>query len=226
MATHRYSYPSRIYRDFFSISPSDYQGIIRFFERNEEVIHQLAWDEHLELLGGYAGALFAVGEYRKYLLIADVLIEAALDGAIPTPPPFEQLLFRKAASYYQIAAYEKASHVLEELIRIRPEHEDARLFLLKVTGKKQERLRAQYIAVAVMLAALGSLLYSAELLLVRPFYAMYASWAERLRLLVFAGSLMSWLGGGVYVYLKSYFRVNSFVLAQKRRKREAGSADN
>jgi hypothetical protein len=174
----------------------------------------------------YAAALFTVGEYRKYLLIADVLIEAALDGATPGAPPFEQLLFRKAASYYQIAAYEEAAHVLEELIRIRPDHEDARLFLLKVMGKKQRRLRAQLLAVAVMLAAFGSLLYSAELLLVRPFYAMYVSGAEQLRMLVFTGSLACWLGGGVYVYLRSYYQVHSFVLAQKRRKQQAGSMDN
>jgi len=226
MATHRYSYPSRIYRDFFSIPPTDYQGHIRFFERNEEAICQLAWDEHLELLEKYAAALFTVGEYRKYLLIADVLIEAALDGATPGAPPFEQILFRKAASYYQIAAYEEAAHVLEELIRIRPDHEDARLFLLKVMGKKQRRLRAQLLAVAVMLAAFGSLLYSAELLLVRPFYAMYVSGAEQLRMLVFTGSLACWLGGGAYVYLRSYYQVHSFVLAQKRRKQQAGSMDN
>ncbi len=225
MATHRYSYPSRIYRDFFSISPSDYHGIIRFFERNEEAINRLAWDEHQQLLEKYAGALFAVGEYRKYLLLADILIEAALDEAMPDAPPFEQLLFRKAASYYQISAYEEASHVLEELIRIRPDHQDARLFLLKVLGKKQQQFRARYLALAVILAAFGSLLYSTELLFVRPFYAMYAAKVGQLRMLVLAACLMSWLGGSVYVYLKSYYKVNSFILAQKRRKHKSTSPE-
>ena len=217
---HRYSYPSRVYRDFFSISPNDHQAIIRFFEQNEEAIQQLTWNEHLQLLEAYAGALFAVGEYRKYLLIVDVLIEAALDGGSAASLPFGQLLFRKAASYYQVAAYKHAGHVLKELIRIYPNYEDARLFLLKVIKKEQHRTRGYYLAATIMSAALGSLLYSAELLFVRPFYTMYAPKVEQLRLLMFVGSLLAWFGGGVYIYLKSYCKVNTFVRAQKRRKQK------
>lgn len=220
VAMHRYSYPSRVYRDFFSISPNDYQAIIRFFEQNEEAIQQLTWDENLELLAAYAGALFAVGEYRKHLLLVDVLIEAALDGGSAALLPFGQLLFRKAASYYQVAAYEQAGHVLKELIRIHPDHEDARLFLLKVTKKEQHRLRGYYLATAIILAASGGLLYSAELLFVRPFYTMHAPKVEQLRLLMFVGSLLAWIGGGVYIYLKSHSKVNAFVRAQKERKQK------
>ena len=79
------------------------------------------------------------------------------------------MLFRKAASLYNIMEYGKAEYILRELIKIDPYCEDFILFLRKCLGKKSRassiKVKCQYPAVpALCIRYIGrSIIHSAIL---------------------------------------------------------------
>ncbi len=113
------TYHSQIYRDFRDIEPTEYRAITRFYEDHVDAIHQLDFEEYFELLVAYTDALFEIGVYERHLLIVDEVIETTILKNIKF---FEQediyyrMLFRKAASLFNLLEFEKAAHILRELI--------------------------------------------------------------------------------------------------------------
>lgn len=222
MASHSSPYRSRLYRDFFAIAPEDYLQIIRFFEEKEAEIGRLEGDEHFDLLLAYTDALFAVGDYRRHLLMVDFVIESALQSSsapIRSSAIFQRLLFRKAASCFHVRRYAQAEHVLRELLRINHDHGAAQVFLRKVLRSRQPGAYQLSRAIAIGLMAMGGALFCAELLLIRPFYALQVEKAVWLRRALFIAGAGAFIMGIVWVYIRAYLQTRRFVNAQKKRKR-------
>jgi hypothetical protein len=67
------TYYSQLYRNFRAIEPTEYRRVVRFFEKYEKNILQLDFDEYFDTVFVYNNALFEIGEYRKHILMSDVL---------------------------------------------------------------------------------------------------------------------------------------------------------
>ena len=96
MAFHQQTYHSPIYRNFRAIDGSEHRRIVRFYERNEKSILLLDFEEYFELLVTYTKALFEISEYRKHLLMADVVVKTSiLQNITHVIPLFLDLLLHR-----------------------------------------------------------------------------------------------------------------------------------
>lgn len=188
MPYYQSTYHSKLYRDFKEIAGTDYRGVIRFYEENEQQIQKLDEDEHFDLLASYVNSLFEIGAYQRHLLMVDLVIETTVDQNIKSyrgEDLFYNSLFKKAASLYNLRKYAKAEYILCELIRIDPSNEEVPLFLKKCYRRKSPRLIQHTRAASIFLFLLTALIISIEVLFVRPFYDMYTPLIERSRFSTF-----------------------------------------
>ena len=114
MPLYQSTYHSRIFRDFKEIDAANHRRIIRFYEDKEEDIQRLDFEEYFQLIVAYVNALFEVGAYQKHLLMVDVVIEMTIVHNVERykgEDIYEKMLFRKAASLYNIMEYAKAEYV-------------------------------------------------------------------------------------------------------------------
>ena len=122
------AYRLKIYRNFKSIEAADYHGIARYYERFEQDIHQLDFDEYFDCLASYTQALFEIGDHRKHLVMCDFLLETIIIQNVETwggEDLYAKTLLAKATSLYYLQEYEQSAHILQELIKINPEYSDA-----------------------------------------------------------------------------------------------------
>lgn len=188
MPFYQSTYHSKIFRDFKEIDAANYRRIIRFYEDKEEEIRQMEFQEYFQLLTAYVNALFEVGAYQKHLLMVDIVIEMAIVHNVELyrgEDIYQKMLFRKAASLYNIMDYDKAEYILRELIKIDPYSEDAVLFLRKCLRRKQPAFLHSAKAASIFLFLLSAFVISIEMLFVRPFYKQQADEVEMARTGIF-----------------------------------------
>jgi hypothetical protein len=170
------TYYTQVYRQFKSIDPGAYRDIIRFYEKEEDRILRLPFDEFFELLVAYVQALFEIGAYRKHLLLVDVVIEKSISNNISLfkgEDIFHKMLFRKAASFYNTHEYKKSEYILSELIRMQPNDSDNAMLYRKCRLKARPRLLNNARAVGIFLFLMAAFVIALEVLFVRPWYAMH-----------------------------------------------------
>lgn len=221
MTQRLFTYPSQLYRDFMEIEPSSYHQIIRFVESHEDEMEYIHDEERFELLESYVTALFEVGAYRKHLQQVDRVIEEVIGQNIrffKGEDIFQKMLFRKAASHYQLLEYSRAEFVLKELLRINPAYADAAQFLKKCRRSKRPRLLRQSKAVSVLLFMLAAVVIAVEVLIVRNFYPEYTQLIETTRLSLMGAGLLVLFGGDLIHRLLIEADVNEFIQEARRRK--------
>jgi hypothetical protein len=175
------TYHSRIYRDFRAIPEKDYHGKIRYFEKKEEEIKRLGFDEFLELTAAYTEALFQVGVYRKHALMADVVLELSIRYNIfryKGEDLFRTTLFQKAASHYNLFEPETAEHLFSELVKLDPSDRSAAHFFRRCRQRRYPRLQNGFRAMSIFLFLMAAGLVALEILIVQPFYGIYAQLLE------------------------------------------------
>lgn len=182
------TYYTKVYRQFKAIDPSAYRDIIRFYEREEEKILRLEFDEFFELLVAYVDALFEIGAYRKHLLLVDVVIEKSITNNISLYKEedlFRKMLFRKAASLYNTQEYIKSAYILTELLKINNEDPSYGMLYRKCRLKARPSLLNHTRAGAVFLFFITALIIALEVLFVRPWYEMHTTVIMGVRNLTF-----------------------------------------
>ncbi len=125
----------KTYRNFKAIEPRDWPRIVRYYERHERAIHDLSPDEFFDCLRTYTEALFHSGQSAKHLVMSDALIREIFSQNIRAwhgDDVFEQVLFQKAASHFNLDEHGRAEHVLRELLKLRPGHQLAKRLLFRV----------------------------------------------------------------------------------------------
>jgi len=216
-------YYSRVYRDFKAIEATDYRQIIHFYEGNEEQVLQLDEQECFELMYAYTNALFEVGYHQKHLLMSDNALAWVIEYNIREhrgEDVFATLLFRKAASFFNLDRNEEARHVLEELVRIDPYDEDVILFLKKCLRRMEPAILNHAKAASIFLLLLTAFIISIEVLFVRPFYKIYVDLIEASRITTFIIACSILAMGTLWHYLRVENRVNEFVLQTRRSKKQ------
>lgn len=199
------TYYTKVYRQFKAIDPTAYREIIRFYEKEEEKILRLEFDEFFELLVAYVNALFEIGAYRKHLLLVDVVIEKSITNNVTNyqgEDIFRKMLFRKAASFYNIHEYIKCAYILTELIKIEGDEPACAMLYRKCRLKARPTLLKHTRAIGVFLFLMTALIIAMEVLFVRPWYEMHIALVMGVRNSTFLlGCLILVVGFGYNYYL-------------------------
>lgn len=208
------TYYSKIYRVFLSLEETSFQELIRFFEENEKEIRDLDFEEYFDVLVTYVTALFEVGAYREHLLMVDVVIETSIINNIEEykgEDLFRRMLFRKAASLYHTGQFQKAEHILAELLRMNQADQSAILFLKKCLRTHYPQVRSNARATAVFSFLLTAFVIALEVLLIRPFYEMHAKTVELSRNFIFVFGILCIVFGDLYHLYLSEREVRGFL---------------
>lgn len=181
-----------VYYDYLDIDYNAYQERIRFFEKQREVITELPYEMRLELSLDYVNALFEVGDYYGYLKHIDKLLETVLMDNVYDlngVDIYQELLFKKASSYYNIVDHVRAEHVYSELIKIDPENRIYQLAYAKnyTDHRRYESQKTRGFVIALFI--LTGMVIGIELLVIRPFYSELAGAFELIRNLTFSSGL-------------------------------------
>jgi len=215
------TYHSKIYRDFKDIDAGSYRTIMRFYEERESDIQQLEFGEYFELLLAYTNALFEIGAYRKHLLMADAVIEISIVQNIHRfqgDDVYCKMLFKKAASHFNLMEYAKTKHILRELIKINPSDLDTIAFLKKCLRRQRPRYVKTTRAIAVLLFLLTAVAIGLEILVVRHFYPMYEATFETTRNVLFVMAWVVLIAGDILLRWRVEKAVNLFVERVKNKK--------
>lgn len=195
--------PADLSAALHSLRGDAHRPVIHFFEKHEEAIRHLNREEFFELLQYYLDALFACGEYARYLQRVEEALLLALDTRVHTikgEEVFHHLLFRKAASAYHLGKSEQTRHLLRELLRLNPHHRLARRFLIRCLSDGQTATRQVVRAVSILLFLATAGIIAVEVFWVRPFYPEWIARVEALRIAGFALGLAVWLIGEAAIY--------------------------
>ena len=217
------TYRSSLFQSFKAIDAGEFRQVMRYYERNEKAILQLDFEEYFEMLVAYTTALFETSEYQKHILMADVVIETSIIENISIVNGheiFKSTLFRKAASHYNLFEYEKAIHVLRELLKIEPNNQDNARFLEQCLREHKPQIARHSRAIAILLFLLAALTISIEVLIVRNFYPDFASYIELSRNIMFFLGISILLGGAFWHRWKCYNEVQQFVKSVKGKKKQ------
>ena len=215
------TYHSRVYKDFKEIESNAHRQIIRFFEKHEKMINSLEFEEYFELLVAYVDALFEIGSYQKHLVLVDIVVENSINSNIHIykgEDIFFIMLFKKAASHFNLHEYDKAEHILKELIKIDPQDKEVLSFLKRCLRRRGSNLLSIARAFSIFLFLLTACIICVEVLLIRPFYEMYASKVEASRIGTFFIGIATLIGGDFIHRVSIESKVNSYADKVKKKK--------
>lgn len=215
------TYQSSLFKNFKAISAGEFRQIMWYYERHQKAILALDFEEYFEILVTYTHALFEVAEYQKHIKMADLVIETSIIENIKYvngQEIFKAMLFRKAASHYNLFEYKKAIHVLRELLKIEPNDHENMLFLEKCLRKDKPQIVRNTRAIAILLFLVSALTISIEVLLVRNFYPDWVAYIELSRNIMFGFGLFILVGGLIWHRWQSFNEVQKFIEEVKKNK--------
>ena len=214
-------YHSKLYRDFKTIEAGSPHNVIRFYEKHENAIRRLEYDEFYDLLKDYVTALYNSGAYRKHLLMVDTVIEASLQGQYPTyleRAIFRDMLYQKAVSLFNNLQLNEADYITRELIRIDPYDQESIHLLRRILLREQPNYIRTTRAASVFLFMLSATVIALELLFIRHFYDLYTPYVEASRNMIFAAGGALLVGGWLYQHWEVEKEVNDFVQRNRKEK--------
>jgi len=211
--------PNAISEQIRSLRTDAHRPVIHFFEKHETAIRGLEPWEYLDILLIYLDALFACGEYPRFLERVDEGLILSLDGRLQTLEEgevYHHLLFRKAAATWHGGDLSATEHILRQLLRLDPGHTLAARFLTRClsAGRKAERQRIRALAIGSFL--LTTLVLALEALWIRPFQAEWTGTVETARNVLFVSGWVV-LGGGEWLLLRKARRETQYWRQQKAR---------
>jgi tetratricopeptide (TPR) repeat protein len=215
------AYHSKIYRGFKEIEPDEHLSLVRYYETYEDEIKLLDFTEFFELLIAYIEALFEVGAYQNHSLMVDAAIEISITNNIKfynKKDIYCELLFKKAASYYNLMRYDEAQHILRELIKINPQNEISIRFLNKCMLRKKPKFIRNAQALSILLFLLAALIISIELVFIRPLFEMHTSTVELARNTIFFFGIVILTGSEIVTRVNVKKQINSFVTQARKKK--------
>jgi hypothetical protein len=168
---------------------------VRYYEENQEKIGWLSHEGRLEMDMDYCLCLFEIGRYQRFLQKADAVIEDIIYENIyeyMSVNIYEDLLFKKAACFYNLNQIKQAEKILIEIMRINAGNEEAGSLLALCKRKSDKDLFVMFKALAVVSLFIAISITIARIILIEPFYDQYLTpfiWIRNI-LLVVAGFLI------------------------------------
>lgn len=173
MNQHSSVYYSPIYRRFKSFDANAYRAVVHFYEKNEDEISRLDFEEYFDFLVTYTNALFHSGEYQKHLLMADVVIETSFEQNVlffQEDDILQKTLLQKASSHYHLMDFKKSVYVLSELIKLNPSDKNTVKLLQKCFWFDYPSYIQPIRGFAIASFLLGALLIAVHLLVFKSFF--------------------------------------------------------
>ncbi len=216
-------YPGRseTYEAFLAIEAGAYKEKIQYVEENFFLLHELPVDEYFDMMVLYGEALFETGEYQRQAKLADHILEMSIERNIILhrgQDVYFETLFKKAASLHNLEKMDQAIHILKELIKINPDHESTKLFLINCFIRQQKAAVRPYRNISLVVLLSSALIIAFELTLVRRLWPSWVSIVEMVRNGLFISGVVLLIAGEVIVRYKAVEDVYSFTKATKRRK--------
>ncbi len=215
------TYHSAIYRNFRAIDRSEHRRIVRFYERHEKSILVLEFEEYFEMMVTYTQCLFEISEYRKHLLMSDVVLKTSILEDITHIRDIEiyqSTLFQKAASHYNLRELTKAHHVLCELLKMTPDDS----FCVQFLGRVMRADKPAYInymrAVSIFLFLMAALIIGIQVLFIKPFYALFDPIVEISRNTIFVLGITVLVGSELFHRWQVHHRIAGFIRTIKQKK--------
>jgi len=180
-----------VYQEYLELDGSAYQDKIRYYERNQKEITHLPFKLSVEIQCECIMAYFEVGDYYAYLKQVDRLLQLVITDNIfevKGKNIFEELLFRKAASLYNVVDYYQAEYVFSELLKINPDYKIYRQAFAKCSVDKLRYEGQKMRSITIALFILTGVIIAVELLCIRPFHEskIFATELTRNLLFIFA----------------------------------------
>ncbi|HZV67904.1 MAG TPA: hypothetical protein VFG10_00080 [Saprospiraceae bacterium] len=216
-----YADRSETYEAFLAIDAGAYKEKIQYIEENFFMLRELDADEYFDMMVLYAEALFETAEYSRQAKLADHILEMSIERNIVMhrgQDIYFETLFKKAASLHNLDRIDQAVHILKELLKINPDHESSKLFLINCIIRQKKYSIRPYRNVSLVLLLLSALVIAFELLFVRRLWFSWTAIVEMVRNGLFITGVLLLIAGEVMVRYKAVEDVYSFTKNSKKKK--------
>lgn len=220
-------YPSRseTYEAFLAIEAGAYKEKIQYIEENFFMLRELDAEEYFDMMVLYGEALFEAGEYARQAKLADHIVEMSIERNIVMhreQDVYFETLFKKAASLHNLDKIDQAVHILKELVKINPDHESTKLFLINCIIRQKKPSVRPYRNISLVLLLSSAFIIAVELILVRRVWPSWTSIVEMVRNGLFISGVILLIAGEVMVRYRAVEDVYSFSRETKKRKEGMG----
>ena len=224
MKTPLYAEHSETYEAFLAIEQGAYKEKIDYIEENFFMLRELDADEYFDMMVLYAEALFETGEYSRQAKLADHILEMSIERNIVMhrgQDVYFETLFKKAAALHNLEKIDQAVHILKELLKINPDHESSKLFLINCIIRQKKSSVRPYRNISLLLLLTSSLVIGFELLFVRNLWPSWTGVIEIIRNGLFISGVILLVAGEVMVRYRAVEDVYSFTKSTKKKKEES-----
>ncbi len=209
-----------VYYDYVQIDADAYLEKVRFFQHHEKQISALDFDFRIWIWVDYAISNFEIGKYHEFLKLSDILIPVIIEEnifEIDGRDIYKEMLFKKAASHYNIHEYKKSDYVFSELIKI-DRNNNFYINAWKHALHKiiKEKLR-YFQAISILLFILTAMIIGVELLIVNSFYAEYSSFFEHARIITFLLGVFMMIAQEAVIKIKSEQTIRNIIRIKKNK---------
>ena len=216
-------YPARskTYEAFLAIEEGAYKEKIQFIEENFFKLRDLDADEYFDVMVLYGEALFETGEYARQAKLADHILEMSIERNIVMhrdQDVYFETLFKKAASLHNLEKMDQAIHILKELIKINPDHESTKLFLINCIIRQKKPTVRPYRNFSLGLLLSSALVIAIEVIFVQRLWPSWTVIVEMLRNGLFISGVILLIAGEVMVRYRAVEDVYSFSRSTKKKK--------
>src|SRR6187431_131380 len=161
---------SETYDAFLAIDGSAYKEKIQFIEENFFMLRELEAEEYFDMMVLYGEALFETGEYSRHAKLADHILEMSMERNIIMhrgQDVYFETLFKKAAALHNLDNIDQAVYILKELIKINPDHESTKLFLINCIIRQKKPTVRPYRNISLVVLLLSAVVIAFELIVGR-----------------------------------------------------------
>jgi tetratricopeptide (TPR) repeat protein len=216
-----YNDRSETYEAFLAIEPGAYKEKIQYIEENFFMLRELDADEYFDMMVIYAEALFETGEYGRQAKLADHILEMSIERNIIMhrgKDVYFETLFKKAAALHNLDRIDQAIHILKELLKINPDHESSKLFLINCIIRQKKYTIRPYRNISLVLLLVSACVIAFELLFVQRLWPSWTTIVEMIRNGLFITGVILLIAGEVMVRYKAVEDVYSFTKSTKKKK--------
>ncbi len=220
-----YASRSETYEAFLAIEAGAYKEKIQYIEENFFLLRELEADEYFDMMVLYGEALFEAGEYARQAKLADHIVEMSIERNIiihREQDVYFETLFKKAASLHNLDKIDQAVHILKELVKINPDHESTKLFLINCIIRQKKPTIRPYRNISLVLLLSSALIIAIELIIVRQIWPTWTGIVEMVRNGLFISGVILLIAGEVMVRYRAVEDVYTFSRETKKRKEGTG----
>jgi tetratricopeptide (TPR) repeat protein len=207
------AYTDATFKEFLAIESGEYKKKVRFVALNREKLNALSLLAYVRVMNEYAEALFELGRFRTHIEVADELIELSIIHNVThvgEKDLYQETLFQKAASLYNLKKLDQAIYILRELLRINPDNESARLFLVNCHVRQRDSTLQRSRKLSIVVILISVCIITVELLLIRPQFPAMTARVELTRNVMFLAGTAILLFGEIAVRYRAVSEMYRF----------------